>query len=74
MYLFSVEYLILKILMKSSYLKINTLLNHLGQRGSEMTVTESLGNIENSVYLNVLVITKVLFMDAFMALNPFIIK
>lgn len=61
--------------MKSSYLKIkNTLLNHLGQRGSEMTVTESLGNIENSVYLNVLVITKVLFTGAFMALNPFIIK
>ena len=39
-----------------------------------MTVTESLGKTENSVHLNVLVITKVLFRDAFMALNPFIIK
>lgn len=54
--------------MKSSYLKIKKYsLNHLGQRGREMTVTESLGNTENSVHLNVLVITKVLFRDAFMA-------
>lgn len=44
------EYLILKILMKSRYSKLkNALLNYLGQRGTEITGTKSLGNMEDSI-------------------------
>lgn len=75
-FLSSLEYWLLKISWNPVTWKLkNILLNYLGQRGSEITsLTESLGGTENSVYLNMWIITKVFFRDIFIVLNTFIIK